>query len=187
MTQFLKSRTRNEKGLFGSGITEWVVIIIVAAVAAILIRSFVVQTFYIPSASMEPTLEIQDRVLVNKLAYKFGDPSRGDVVVFERPPQDTGTTVKDLIKRVVALPGDTVEAREGKLYVNNEPVDEPYLEAGTETLNLPPTTIPEDRLFVMGDNRGNSSDSRVFGPIDEDLLVGKADLRFWPFGRAGSL
>lgn len=176
-------RRRNEWG----SAREWIVILAIAALAAFLIRSYVVQTFYIPSASMSPTLLVQDRVLVNKLAYRFGDPGRGDVVVFERPPEDQDATVKDLIKRVVAVEGDTVEARDGALFVNNEQVDEPYLRAGTETLNLPPTTIAQDELFVMGDNRGNSADSRVFGPISEDLLVGEADFRIWPFGRAGSL
>ena len=171
----------------GQGIGEWIGIVIAALLAAVVLRYFVVQSFYIPSESMVPTLLVKDRVIVNKLSYRFGDIERGNIIVFERPPADTNTSVKDLIKRVIALPGDTVESRNGIVFVNNQKVDEPYLRANTPTNDLPATTIPAGHVFVMGDNRTDSYDSRKFGPISEDLIVGKASLRIWPMSRFGSL
>lgn len=168
-------------------IGEWVGIIAAALLAAFLIKTYAMQTFYIPSSSMEHTLEINDRVLVNKLAYRFDEVHRGDIVVFERPPLETNTSIKDLIKRVIALPGDTIESREGAVYLNGQPLSEPYLAPGTPTRNLPAKTIPPGHLFVMGDNRTDSEDSRVFGPIERDLVVGKASLRIWPFSEFGGL
>lgn len=168
-------------------IGEWVGIIIAALLAAFLIKTYVMQTFYIPSASMEHTLEINDRVLVNKLAYRVGDVHRGDIIVFKRPPAETDLTINDLIKRVIALPGDTIESKEGAVYVNGTLLSEPYLEPGMPTYNLPLRTIPEGHVFVMGDNRKDSEDSRIFGSIEKDLIVGKASLRIWPFGSFGTL
>jgi signal peptidase I len=119
-------------------------------------------------------------VLVNKLSYHLHDVHRGDVVVFERPPGVPDTGIKDLIKRVVGLPGDTLESRDGHVYLNGKRLEEGYLDAGVLTVNLTRQTIPAGHVFVMGDNRGNSEDSRVFGPIDEDLVVGRAFIRVWP-------
>jgi signal peptidase I len=133
---------------------------------------------------------VGDRVLVNKLSYKLHDVHRGDVVVFERPPgTSTGEDgeIKDLIKRVVAIGGDTIEGRQGDVYVNGEVIDEDYLEPGTPTDNLPLMTIPEGHVFVMGDNRTNSEDSRIFGPIDEDVIVGRAFIRVLPITDIGWL
>lgn len=158
---------------------EWVLIIGAALLAALLIKTYLLQAFYIPSASMEPTLEIQDRVLVNKLSYRLHDVNRGDVVVFERPPNDVGQ-IRDLIKRVIALPGETVEAKDGTVYVDGRPLREPYLPAGTVTTQFGPKTIPEGFIWVMGDNRSNSSDSRVFGAVDEHRIIGRAFVRVWP-------
>jgi signal peptidase I len=169
------------------GIGEWVGIVVAALLLAFLIKTFVMQTFFIPSGSMEHTLEINDRLLVNKLAYDFGSIHHGDIVVFKRPPGETDQSITDLIKRVIALPGDTIESRNGLVYVNGEPVAEPYLATGMPTNNLPPTKIPEGKIFVMGDNRTNSTDSRVFGPIDKDLVIGKASFRIWPPSRVGSI
>jgi signal peptidase I len=177
---------RDEPKGKAEGFAEWAIIVGVALLAAFLIRGFVVQTFYIPSESMLPTLEVNDRVLVNKLSYRFGDIERGDIIVFERPPNDPDTTIEDLIKRVVALPGDTVESRNNELYVNGERVDEPYLDAGTPTDNLPRTQIDEGTVFVMGDNRTDSFDSRRLGAIDQDLIVGEAIVRIWPLSRMGT-
>jgi signal peptidase I len=159
---------------------EWVAIVIGALVVALLVKTFLIQAFFIPSLSMYSTLDKGDRVLVNKLSYHLHDIHRGDIVVFERPPGIPDTGIKDLIKRVIALPGDTVEARDGEVYVNDRHLDEPYLDAGARTVNLERQKVPKHHVFVMGDNRGNSEDSRIFGAIDEDLVVGRAFVRVWP-------
>lgn len=165
---------------------EWVAIIGAALLAALLIKTFLLQAFYIPSPSMVPTLQVQDRVLVNKLSYRLHDVRRGDVVVFERPPTDVGM-IKDLIKRVIALPGETVEGRDGGVYVNGRRLVEPYLPAGAVTTPFGPQRIPAGRVWVMGDNRANSSDSRVFGPVPQSRIVGRAFVRVWPLGAVGPL
>jgi signal peptidase I len=171
-------------------ILEWLGVIGGGIAIALLVEAFLIQAFWIPSPSMEPTLDVGDRVLVNKLSYRFHDVNRGDVVVFERPPgASTGQNdeIKDLIKRVIAVGGDTVEAKEGDVYVNGEHIDEDYLEPGTPTDNLPLTTIPDGHVFVMGDNRTNSEDSRIFGPIEEDAIVGRAFVRVLPITDIGWL
>jgi len=168
-------------------ILEWVGVIVGALLVALLIKTFLLQAFYIPSRSMEPTLRIGDRVLVNKLSYKVHDINRGDIVVFERPKDEPPDAIKDLIKRVIGLPGETVSTQNGQVYIDGRPLDEPYLPAGTVTDNLPPTKVPEDEVFVMGDNRGDSRDSRYFGPIDEGLIVGRAFVRIWPVTHLGFL
>lgn len=182
---------------------ELPVLVVIAFVVALLIKTFLLQAFYIPSASMEPTLVEGDRVLVEKLSYRWGEPKRGDVIVFEKEfgvlyPEhddpfweDIGSALKglfgfptggtqDFIKRVMAVGGDTIEGREGRVYVNGEAVDEPYLSEGTETSPFGAVTVPKDMIFVMGDNRGNSDDSRAFGPIPVDEVVGHAFLLLWP-------
>lgn len=162
---------------------EWIAVIAGALVVALVIKTFLFQAFYIPSESMEPTLTEGDRVLVNKLSYDLHDVNRGDVIVFERPPNEPVSEIEDLIKRVVGLPGDTVEGRDGRVYVNGTPLEEPYLPSGVLTDPFAPIEVPEGHVFVMGDNRGNSRDSRVFGPISEDLIVGRAFITVWPLGR----
>jgi signal peptidase I len=171
-------------------ILEWLGVIGGGIAIALLVEAFLIQAFWIPSPSMEPTLDVGDRVLVNKLSYKFHDVNRGDVVVFDRPSgASTGENgeIKDLIKRVIAVEGDTIEAKQGNVFVNGEQIDEDYLEPGTPTDNLPLTTIPEGQVFVMGDNRTNSEDSRIFGPIDEDAIVGRAFIRVLPITDIGWL
>jgi signal peptidase I len=170
-------------------IVEWVAVIGGGIVIALVIEAFFIQAFWIPSPSMVPTLEVGDRVLVNKLAYRWGDVERGDVVVFERPEGLEGNgNPKDLIKRVIAVGGDTIESRNGLVYVNGERVDESgYLEPGTPTDDLPPTEVPEGQVFVMGDNRTNSQDSRVFGAVSEDTIVGRAFVKVLPLSDIGWL
>jgi len=186
-------------------IVEWVLVVAGAVAVALLVRVFAVQAFYIPSESMEPTLEVNDRVLVNRLSYKLHDVNRGDVVVFEKPPSLVSTVpgateIKDLIKRVVALPGESVVFQDGDVYVDGRPLDEPYLPAGTSTQPGPggatwdhrctpddPCVVPEGTVWVMGDNRSNSEDSRWIGPVDQDLIVGRAFVTVWPFDRVGGL
>lgn len=186
-----------------SFLRELPILIVIAFVTALVLKSYVLQAFYIPSASMEPTLREGDRVIVEKIGYRFGDPERGDVVVFERVLEptdlepdspvweDVWTDIKalfgfptggtqDFIKRVVAVGGESVEGRDGRVFVDGEAIDEPYLPDGTTTSDFPPTEVPEGMIFVMGDNRANSSDSRSFGPISVDQILGRGVLLVWP-------
>ena len=169
----------------GGGALEYLVILLVSfALVFGFVRPFVMEAFWIPSGSMIPTLEIGDRVLVNKFIYRFTDPSRGDIIVFE----SVDNSNEDLIKRVVGLPGDTIAVRGGKLFVNGEPQKEPYTNKKVPDRSFyAQTTVPKNHVFVMGDNRGNSADSRVFGPLPEKNIEGEAFLRFWPPDRIGWL
>jgi len=162
---------------------EWVVLVVGALVIAVIIKTFLFQAFYIPSASMDPTLKVHDRVLVNKLSYHLHSVHRGDIVVFKAPPEERTAKIKDLVKRVIGLPGDTLEARDGQVYVNDRLLKEPYLPNGTRTEELPRTVIPAGHYFMMGDNRGASSDSRVFGPIKRSTIIGRAFVTMWPLNR----
>jgi len=160
---------------------EWTIIIAAALLVAVIVKTFAFQAFYIPSGSMEPTLKPGDRVLVNKVSYHLHSIHRGDIVVFKRPPSEAGDpTIKDLIKRVIGLPGDTIESRDGLVYINDRLISEPYLPRGTLTTSLPKRTVPAGQYFVMGDNRNNSKDSRFIGPIPGNLIVGRAFVRVWP-------
>ncbi|MGD0810675.1 MAG: signal peptidase I [Acidimicrobiales bacterium] len=182
-------------------LAEWVVIIVVALVAALLIKTFAVQAFSIPSQSMEPTLMPGDRVLVDKLASDFSPVRTGDIIVFRRPPADT-SAVDDLIKRVIAGPGQSIYVANCKVYVNGKELSQRYLPKGWENpssqyctvwdapgmLNLPdPYTVPAGHYFVMGDNRTDSDDSRYWGTVPASYIVGVAFVRMWPPSRVGSL
>jgi signal peptidase I len=173
-------------------VAEWALVIGGALLVALVVRTFLVQAFWIPSASMEPTLQEGDRVLVNKLSYDLHDVRHGDVIVFERPDEPSDVPhpeneIPDLIKRVIGLPGDIIEARDGVVYINDERIDEPYLAPDTPTTDLPRQEVPDGHLFVMGDNRTNSHDSRKFGAIDESSIVGRAFLRIYPLDDIGGL
>ena len=170
-----------------------------------LLKTFVIQPFYIPSGSMIPTLELQDRVMVSKLNYRFGEIQHGDIVVFESGPETDETVPEavvravldalgistpgqeDLIKRVIALEGDTVEISDNQVIVNGEAISEPYLNSDVDMSDMPERTIPEGELWVMGDNRNDSSDSRIIGPIRHDAVIGEAVVRIWPLDRLGGL
>ena len=169
----------------GGGIVEYLVILVVSfALVFGFVRPFVVEAFWIPSGSMIPTLQINDRVLVNKFIYRFTDPERGDIVVFEGV-EDPNT---DLIKRVVGLPGDRVAVRSGRLIVNGEPQKEPFTNKNLPDPNsFARRTVPEGHVFVMGDNRGISQDSRAFGPLPKENIEGEAFLCFWPPRHVGLL
>jgi signal peptidase I len=173
---------------------EWIGVIVGALVVAFIIRTFLFGAYVIPTGSMEPTLHAspKDRVLVNKLSYHLHDIHRGDVVVFKRPPGETDKTIDDLIKRVVALPGESLELRGGMVLINGQPLTEPYINPVCTQGTVPLTgqaswTIPKDMIFVMGDNRCDSTDSRAFGPIGKGLVVGRAFVRVWPFSHLGWL
>ena len=167
------------------GALEYLVILLVSfALVFGFVRPFVMEAFWIPSGSMIPTLEIGDRVLVNKFIYRFTVPSRGDIIVFE----SVDNSNEDLIKRVVGLPGDKIAVRGGKLFVNGEPQREPYTNKKLPDRSFyAKRKVPKNHVFVMGDNRGNSADSRVFGPLPEKNIEGEAFLRFWPPDRIGLL
>jgi signal peptidase I len=182
------------------GWIEWAAVAAGAVIVALLIRAFVLQAFYIPSESMEPTLHKNDRIMVNKVSYHLHDVRRGDLIVFRRPPNMAQSDINDLIKRVIALPNETIELRGSDIYINDQKLTEPYLADGTPTVNLGwvtgcanPSTertkclVPPGHVFVMGDNRTHSSDGRVFGPIDENLIVGRAFIRIWPPSKLGFL
>lgn len=207
-------------------LAELPVLVLVAFVIAVVIKTFLVQAFWIPSASMMPTLVRGDRVLVEKISYRFGGPERGDVVVFEKSIfgaqpdlpwyRDAGNFLRELlglptglqedyIKRVVAIGGDTIRyaGKPRRLEINGEVVDEPYIRGGVDRSSATLTKrdcrrlqmrvagdgcrVPAGMVFVMGDNRPNSEDSRFLGPIDDDKIVGKAFVIIWPPGNLGLL
>ena len=191
-------------------VRETVVLVALAVLLAVVFKTFLVAAFYIPSGSMESTLNISDRVLVEKVSYRFGDIERGDVIVFVHdeagvepaspsnpvtgffsslgqaigvvPPSD-----RDFIKRVIGLPGDTITCTKGRLIRNGVQVDEPYLDPGITTDGCQTTKVGSGELFVMGDNRTNSQDSRSFGVIHRSEVVGRAFVRIWPLNHTGWL
>jgi signal peptidase I len=170
---------------FGRWLAELVLMVALAFLLASGIRAFVIQPYVIPSSSMEPTIEISDRVLANKFIYRFEDPQRGDIVVLDDP---TGT-VQTLIKRVIATGGQTVDLVDGKVLVDGVALDEPYTHGKpSEPMAVEmPYVVPDDSVWLMGDNRTNSADSRVFGAVPLADVRGKAMCRFWPLDRVGSL
>jgi signal peptidase I len=200
-----KERSEADRGVL-SFLRELPVLILLAFALALLLKTFVVQAFYIPSGSMEPTLMPGDRVLVEKVLYQ---PQHGDIIVFEDPhPGDqpdrgivggflhwlsqglgfSQPVDEDFIKRVIGLPGDTVELRHGKLFVNGDRVAQPYLAGPPDTRDYGPTTVPPGSLVVLGDNRLNSNDSRFgLGFVPEDRVIGKAFVLIWPPSRIGWL
>jgi signal peptidase I len=166
---------------------EWLVLVAASLAVALVVRGFLIQAFYIPSESMVPTLVKNDRVLVNKLSYKLHDVHRGDIVVFKAPEGAATAQVKDLIKRVVGLPGETIEGRNGSIFINNKPLDEPYLPPDVRSRDFPPEKIPPNKIYVLGDNRQDSRDSTFFHAIDEDAIVGRAFVKIWPLNDLGLL
>ena len=177
----LSRRDKNKKKK--SSLREMVEVIVTALVLAFLIKTFVVGNFWIPSESMVPTIEVNDKVIVTNFSYWFEGPKRGDVIVF-RYPLDTK---KDYIKRCIGLPGETVEFRDSKLYVNGQLVEEPYLPEGLIFEDYGPIEVPEGQYFMCGDNRNHSSDSRVWGFVEKRLIIGKAQVIYWPFDRWSTL
>ncbi len=160
-----------------SAAREWIETIVFALVIALLIRTFVVQVYLVEGESMEPTLHTAERLLVNKLLYRFRDPAPGEIVVL----QDPGTPSRELIKRVIATAGETVQVKRGVVYINDKPVDEPYKNTMfTQYADTAPTTVQPGYIFVMGDNRGRSLDSRMIGQIPISKVEGKAFFLFWP-------
>lgn len=170
---------------FGRWLLELVVMVGLAFLLATGIRTFVVQPYVVPTGSMIPTIELQDRVIANKFIYRFETPQPGDIVVLDDP---TGT-VPTLIKRVIAVGGQTVDLQDGRVVVDGVALDEPYthgLPSEPMTQSMP-YSVPEGAVWLMGDNRTNSADSRVFGAVPLSEVEGKAIFRYWPIGRIGVL
>jgi signal peptidase I len=176
-----KGKSRRKQGY------EWLVLVAASLAVALFVRAFLIQAFYIPSESMVPTLLTNDRVLVNKLSYHLHDVHRGDIVVFDAPPGAATAQVKDLIKRVIGLPGETIEGRNGSIFIDGKPLDEPYLPPDVRSRDFPPAKVPAKEIWVLGDNRQDSRDSTFFGPITEKSIVGRAFVRIWPLDRIGLL
>jgi signal peptidase I len=181
----LRESQRRETLSFGRWLIELVVLVALAWVLALGIKTYVVQPFIIPSSSMEPTLLISDRVLVNKSIYRFGEPKAGDIVVFVSP--EDGTT--DLIKRVIAVGGQTVDVQDGKVSVDGVLLDEPYVNPAYPDHydSDAPVKVPAGMIWVMGDNRANSKDSRFIGPQPVSAVLGRAFAIYWPLARLRGL
>jgi signal peptidase I len=191
-----------------NSLVELVMIVAVALGLALGIQAFLVKPFRIPSESMVPTLQIGQRVLVDRVSYRFGEPDRGDIVVFKPPsgqpsscgverasdqPCPRGTRERsdtNFIKRVVAVPGDRLKVIEGSVYIDGKRQKESFARLDPEcgTCNLPrEITIPDGHYYMMGDNRGESADSREWGPVPKEWIIGKAFMTYWPPGRIGLL
>ena len=186
---------------------ELPLLIVVALVVAVIIKTFLIQAFFIPSASMRDTLIEGDRVMVNKLAYRFGEPHRGDIIVFASPLEASdesesffaavlrhigealgvSTPESALIKRVIAVEGETIQIEDNRVLIDGIAIEEPYLGANVRMGDFGPMQVPQGHVFVMGDNRNQSEDSRRFGPIAVEHVVGRAFIRVWPPSRWGGL
>lgn len=168
---------------------ENIQILAIALVLAVVIRLFIAEPRYIPSDSMLPTLHVGDRLVVEKVSYRFHPPHEGDIVVFHPPAalQELGFKANEaLIKRVMAAPGQTIRVHEGTVYLNDQPLQESYI-AELPAYELEPYTVPAGAVFVMGDNRNNSNDSTVWGSLPQENIIGRAVWRFYPFDRLGQL
>ena len=179
---------------FVRGVLEWVVVFAVAICAMLLLRTFVIEPYIVPTGSMETTIEIGDQVFAQKVTVNMGImPEQGDIVVFQNPDESNDHEV--LVKRVIATAGQTVDLQNGQVLVDGTPLDEPYTQGQSYPLaSLAPGvqisypyTVPEGCVWMMGDNREHSADSRYFGPVTQDELIGVVVLRYWPLTRIGTL
>ncbi len=162
----------------------WVRDLLLAVCFAVVIIVFLYQPVRVEGTSMAPLISDQERIFINKIAYKFGPIARGDVVVFWYPLDRT----KSFIKRVIGLPGEMVDIRQGRVYVDGAALDEPYVPAQYfDATNYGPVRVPEGQYFVMGDHRDSSNDSRVFGPVPASYIYGKAVFAYWPINHFGSI
>jgi signal peptidase I len=171
-------------------IIEWAFVVVIAVLVSLLIRTYVFQTFYIPSGSMEPTLQIGDRIVVSKLSVEFGTIHRGDILVFKAPPgvlTDCGDNVTDLVKRVIGLPGEHLTSKGNTIYVNGHALKQPWTHNEPISRQIGHVTVPANHYFMMGDNEPNSCDSRYWGSIPRSSVIGKVFVRIWPFSRIGFL
>ncbi len=185
-------RRRRRKRSAARNVAEWLAVLAGALVVALLVQAFLFKAFYIPSESMEPTLHVGDRVLVNRFSYDLDDVDRGDIVVFERPESWGSADVDDLIKRVIGLPGEEITFEDNQVHVDGEAIEEPWLPDGTRQDRPweacdPSCELGPDEIFVLGDNRDNSEASNRHGPLDFDRVIGHAIIRVWPLGDFGGI
>lgn len=171
------------KGRLNHWLFDWGETIAVAFILALVIRAFFIQVFWIPSSSMEPTLDINDRLIVNKVAFHFRQPKREEIVVFRQVASPDGAK-RDLIKRVIGLPGEELQVKDGVVHINGEALEEVH-PMHRDFSDFGPVTVPPDAYFVMGDNRPASADSRYWGFLPEDNLIGPAFMRIWPLSKLG--
>jgi signal peptidase I len=169
---------------------EWIVVVVIAVLVSLLVRTYVFQTFYIPSGSMEPTLNIGDRIVVSKLAVEFGTIHSGDILVFKAPPgvvTECGDSVADLVKRVIGLPGDHLTSKGNNIYVDGKLLAQPWSHNEPLGRSIGNITVPANHYFMMGDNEADSCDSRYWGTVPRSSIVGKVFVRIWPLSRLGFL
>lgn len=161
--------------------------VILSAVLATGIRVFVAEARYIPSSSMVPTLQINDRLIVDKVAYRFSEPQRGDIVVFSPTDALRAQNFRDaFIKRIIGLPGDTVQVTQNRVFINGQPLEEDYIQ-DAPAYEWGPQVVPEGEFLVLGDNRNNSYDGHSWGFVPRDHIIGRATVRFWPVDRMGGI
>lgn len=153
--------------------------VVIAVLLAVVIRVFLFQFFVIPSASMEPTLTEGDMIAANKIVYRFSEPKRGDIIVFKYPLDPE----RDFVKRLIGLPGEKLQIKSSTLYINGKVTPEPYLPKGLKFQDYGPVTVPKDKFFMMGDNRNDSLDSRSWGEMPRENIIGKASFIYWPINR----
>jgi signal peptidase I len=168
------------------GVIEWLVVLVIAVTASFLIRTFVFQTFFVPSSSMNPTLSIGNHIMVDKLSADFGTINIGDILVFKAPPQvkkDCSDDVADLVKRVIGLPGDHLTSKGNTIYVNGKKLDQKWPHINPVTPAIGNVTVPKGEYFMMGDYHSNSCDSRYWGSIPRSDIIGKVFLKFWPLSQ----
>ncbi len=173
---FVEIREKKMTEKFLKEATEWIKSLAIAGVLALVIHTFLFAVVIVSGPSMEPTLHNNERLIMNKVVYHFHQPERGDVIVFHATAED------DYIKRVIGLPGEKIDFQGNQLFINGKPVSEPYL-TDTHTNDFGPMIVPKNKIFVMGDNRINSTDSRVLGPISLDKVVGRVKLLIWPLNK----
>jgi signal peptidase I len=186
IVRLILGRYKSHTAIVTAEFVESAVIAIV--LVYLVIRPFVVQVFYIPTGSMLPTLGIGDEIVVNDFIYRFREPQYGEIMVFRSPREANSDGIeRNFIKRVVGRPGDTIEIKDGAVYRNDKRLNEPYLDGLYIEYEMDPVKIPQGKLFMMGDNRNNSKDSHMWGPLDRSRVIGKAMVRFWPINRLGLL
>lgn len=165
-------------------ILEWAGLLLIAWIASFLVRTYILDTRVVPTGSMLPTIQLQDRLMVDKIFFKFSSLRRGDVVVFKAPP--AAEESEDLVKRIIGLPGENLAVQDGKVWINNQPLSETYIKEPPNYL-YGPVKIPENSYFVMGDNRNNSKDSHIWGFLPKGNITGRVWIRYWPLQHFGHL
>jgi signal peptidase I len=188
-----KSPTQSQPQSWWAAQKDNLQVVAIALVLAFLLRTFIIEPRFIPSGSMEPTLQVGDRIVVEKISYRWNPPQRGQIIVFYPPFGDPDGEPKAYIKRIIGLPGDRLNIHDGKLFLNGKVRTEPYIAEAmayvlpNPTLGIQELTVPPNQLWVMGDNRNNSNDSHVWGFLPQSNIVGRAIFRFFPFNQFGFL